>query len=170
MKKLFEDQLNELSIISENFTPIHQVEYKLDIFKNTLETLQRANTYVEIPYELLEKADKIFQFMPNHERYFVEINPKNHKMYLKLIEELERSVVKNYVGGVDEIKKHLKTLIGNLSGIFLVYTFLSKFLKNHFKTVEEYYGYVCLIFIGLSISLFLYQRIKWIKMKHSKIY
>jgi hypothetical protein len=166
-RKLFEQHLNELSVISENFTFKHQVDYKLDILKKCLETLQSANYYVEIPYELLEKIDKIFKLIPSHPRYFVEIDRLNYRIYLNLIQELDEIVVKNYIGNIDEIKKHLKILVGNLSSIFLIYGFFSKFVKNRFEIVEKYYGYVCLIFIGLSLILFLYQRIKWVKMKHS---
>jgi hypothetical protein len=169
-RKLFEQQLNELSVISENFTFKHQQDYKLDILKKCLETLQSANSFVEIPYELLEKIDKIFKLIPSHARYFVEIDRSNHQIYLNLMKELDEIVVKNYIGKVDEIKKYLKILVGNLSSIFLIYGFLSKVIKNRFERIEEYYGYVCLIFIGLSIVLFLYQRLKWVKMKHSKIY
>ena len=46
--------------------------------------------------------------IPNNERYFVKINQTNHLNYLKLIEELEEKIVKNYIGKVDEWKKHLK--------------------------------------------------------------
>lgn len=169
-RKLFERQLNELSIISENFTNKHQTEYKFDNLKKSLETLQRVNFYVEIPYEVLEKIDKIFKLMPNHERYFVEIIPSNLQIYLKLVIELEEHIEKNYVGKVDEIKKHLKILVGNLSGIFLIYGFLSKILENNFEEVKLYYQYVCIVLMVLSILLFLYQRIKWLKLRNSKIY
>jgi hypothetical protein len=169
-RKLFEKHLNELTIISGNFTYKHQSEYKLRVLKNSLETLQSANIYVEIPYKLLEKVDKIFKLIPNHERYFVEINQAEHQEYLKLIKELDEIVVKKYIGKVNEIKKHLKTLVSNLSSIFFIYWIVEIFFENQFEYIEKSLKYISIIFIVISIALFTYQRIKWLKMRYSKIY
>ncbi len=38
-RKQLERERNELSIISGNFTRKHQIEYKLDVLKKSLETL-----------------------------------------------------------------------------------------------------------------------------------
>ncbi len=38
-RKQLERELNELSIISENFTRKHQIEHRLDVLKKSLETL-----------------------------------------------------------------------------------------------------------------------------------
>ncbi len=100
----------------------------------------------------------------------MKINQTNHLNYLKLIEELEEKIVKNYIGKVDEWKKHLKILAGNLSSIMLIHGFVPRLFKQKFEDFEHYYGYFCLILFGLSIFLFAYQRIKWFKMKYSKIY
>jgi hypothetical protein len=169
-RKLFEKHLNKLTIISENFTYKHQSEYKLHVLKNSLETLQSANIYVEIPYELLEKVDKIFKLIPKHERYFVEINQAEHQEYLKLIKELDEIFVKKYIGKVNEIKKHLKTLVSNLSSIFFIYWIVEIFFENQFEYIEKSLKYISIIFIVISIALFTYQRIKWLKMRYSKIY
>lgn len=169
-RKLFEKQLNELSIIADDFTTKHQNDYKFDVLKKCLETLQSANLFVEIPYELLEKVDKIFNLIPNHERYFVKVDDSTQKEYLKLIVELEENVTKNYIGKVDNIRKHLKLLAGNLSGIFLIYSFLSKFVANRYEIIKECYEYIFIGLISLSIALFLYQRINWLRMRYSKIY
>jgi hypothetical protein len=107
-----------------DFTDKHQKEYRLDLLKaliNTLEHEQQGGTHL-LADEYFMLLHDIFEFMPQHERYFATIDKDRMNLYFTKINELQNklSVKNGYFEFIENRKKDRKKVMDIVLPVFLI--------------------------------------------------
>ena len=146
-----------------------QKEYKFDEIKELLDILSEVQeeTKNQIPDKYFVLLHDIFQFMPNHERYFAANDADRINLYFERIKEL-KTELKNefsFVSYLTELKKNNMKITKNIPFIFMLsMLILSKYPVSGSHSTE--------IIFGLFISFIFFKKVflEWRKYKWKNLH